>query len=64
MKRTEDYVGKRMMEMTVTGRRKGERPRKRWMDLASKGMERIGTKEEDKGNWVKWKILWRCGDPK
>ena len=31
--REEDYVGKRMMEMAVPGRRKIGRPRRRWMDL-------------------------------
>ena len=32
-RREEDYVGKRMMEMAVPGRRKRERPRKKCMDL-------------------------------
>ena len=32
-RREKDYVGKRMMEMAVPGRRKRGRPRRRWMDL-------------------------------
>ena len=55
--------GKRMMEMAVPGRRKRGKPRRRWMDLAREGMERIGAKEGDEVDWVKLKILSRCGDP-
>ena len=62
-KREEDYVRKRMMEMAVPGRRKRRRPRRRWMDLAREGMERVGAKEGDKVDRVNWKILSRCGDP-
>ena len=52
-----------MMEMAVPGRRKRGRPRRRWMDLASEDMERVGAKEEDKVVCKKSKILSRCGDP-
>ena len=31
-RREEDYVGKRMMEMAMPGRRKRGRPRRKWMD--------------------------------
>ena len=63
VKRTEDYVGKRMMEMAVPGRRKRGRPRRRWMDLVRKDMERVGAREGDKVHRMKWRILSRCGDP-
>ena len=36
-RREEHYVGKRMMEMAVPGRRKRGRPRRRWMDLVTHG---------------------------
>ena len=62
-RREEGYVEKRMMEMAVPGRRKRGRSRRRWINLAREGMERIGAKEEDEVNWAKWKILSRCGDP-
>ena len=45
--REEGYVGKRMMEMAVPGRRKKERSRRRWKDLAIEDMERVGAKEGD-----------------
>ena len=55
-------MGKRMMEMAVPGKRKRGRPR-RWMDLAREDLERVGVKEGDEVDQVKWKILSRCGDP-
>ena len=51
-----------MIEMAVPGRRKRGRPRRMWMDLA-RNMERVGAKEEDEINQVKWKILLHCGNP-
>ena len=52
-----------MVEMVVPGRRKGGRPRRRWMDLAREDLERVGAKEGSEINRVKWKILSSCGDP-
>ena len=63
VKRREDgYVGKRMMEMAVPGRRKRGRLR-RWMDLAREDMKTVGAKEGDEIDRAKWKILSRCGNP-
>ena len=62
-RRQEDYVGKRMMEMAVPGRRKRGRPRRRWMGLVREDMERVEAKEGDKLDRVKWRLLSRCGDP-
>ena len=63
VKRREDYVGKRMMEMAVPGRRKRGRPRRRWMDLVREDMERVGAREGDEVDRAKWRLLSRCGDP-
>ena len=48
VRKREDYVGKRMMEMVMPGRRKRGRPRRRWMDLVRQDMERVGSREGDK----------------
>ena len=64
VKRREDYMGKRMMEMVMPGRRKNGRPRRRWMDLVRDDMERVGVREGDKVDRVKWRILLHCGNPK
>ena len=60
----ESYVGNRMMEMAVPGRRKRGRPRRRWMDLVREDLERVEAKEGDEIDWVKWERLLHCGDPK
>ena len=62
-RREEGYVGKRMMKMAVPGRRKRGKPRRRWMDLAREDTKRVGAKEGDEVDRVKWRILSRCGDP-
>ena len=56
-------MGKGMMEMAMPGRRKRGRPKRRWMDLGREDMERVGDKEGDEVNRVRWKILSRCGNP-
>ena len=61
-RREKGYVGKRMMEIAVLHKkRKRRRPRRRWMDLAREDMERVGAKEGDEVDRVKWKILSHCG---
>ena len=62
-RREEDYVGKRIMEMAVPGRRKRGGLRRRWMDLVREDMERVGAREGDEVDRVKWRLLSRCGDP-
>ena len=63
-RREEDYVGKRMMEMAVPGRRKRGRPRRRWMDLVREDMERVGAREGDEVDRVKWRLLSRLWRPR
>ena len=59
-RREEGYMGKRMMEMAVPGRRKRGKPTRRWMDLAREDMERVRATEGDKVDQVKWRILSCC----
>ena len=60
--REDGYMGKTMIEMAVSGRRKRGRPRRRRMDLAREDMERVGAKEGDEVDRENWKILSRCYD--
>ena len=62
-RREEGYVRKRMMEMAVPGRRKKGKQRRRSMDLAREDLKSVGAKKGDEIDWVKWRILWRGGDP-
>ena len=52
-----------MMDMVVPGRRKRGRPKRRWMDLAGEDIERVGAREGDEVDQVKWRILLHCGNP-
>ena len=63
-RREEGYMGERIMEMAMPSRRKRGRPRRRWMDLAREDMERVGANKGDEIDWVKWRILSCCGNPK
>ena len=62
-RRGKGYEGKRMMEIAVPGRRKRRRLRRRWIDLAREYMERVGAREGDEIDWVRWRILSHCGNP-
>ena len=62
VKRRKDNVGKRMMKLAVPGIQKRGKPR-RWMDLVREDMERVGAREGDEVDQVKWRLLSRCGDP-
>ena len=62
-RREEGYIGKRVMEMAIPGKRKRGRPKRRWMDLVRKDMEMVGVKEGDEVDRVLCRKLSRCGDP-
>ena len=62
-RREEGYVGKRMVKMTIPGKRKKGRPKRRWMDLVREDMEIVGAREGDEVDRVLWRRLSRCGDP-
>ena len=57
MRRREDaYVGRREREVEVPGKRKMERPKRRFTDAAKDGMREVGVTEEelhDRRNWRK-----------
>ena len=40
-----------------------KKPRRRWMDLVREDIKRVGAREEDEVDRVKWRILSCCGDP-
>ena len=46
-RREEGYMGKKMIKMAVPSRRKRERPKRRWMDLAREDLEKVGAKKGD-----------------
>ena len=63
LRREEDHVGKRTMEMEVNGRRRRGRPRKRWKDCVGEDLRVKGLDEVEALNRSKWKRLIHNGDP-
>ena len=64
VKRREDaYVGRRVLEMELPGKRKVGRPKRRFMDAVKEGMKEVGVTEEDVHDRSNWRRKIRCGDP-
>ena len=45
IKRDQEYVGKKIMEMESPGKRKRGRPKKRFLDVLKEDMGKVGAKE-------------------
>ena len=47
MRRDQEYVGRRIMEMKLPGKRKRGRPKRRFADVVKEDMGKIGAKKTD-----------------
>ena len=47
MRRDQDYVGRKMIEMELQGKRKRGRPKRRFLNLVKEDMREVGAKETD-----------------
>ena len=63
MRRDQEYVGKKMMEMELPGKRKRGRPKRRFLDVVKEDMKEIGAKEMDIEDRKMWRMMIRCGHP-
>ena len=63
MRRDQEYVGRKMMEMELPGQRKRGRPKKKFLDVVKKDMGEVGAKETDVENRTAWKKMIRFGYP-
>ena len=45
MRRDQEYVGKKMMEMELPGKRRRGRPKRRFLDLVKEDMGEVDAKE-------------------
>ena len=63
MRRDQEYIGRKMMEMELPGKRKKGRPRRRFLDVVKKNMGEVGAKETDVENRKVWRRIIRCGYP-
>lgn len=64
MKRRKSEVVKMVMEMKVEGKRRGGKPKKKWLDAIDSYMETTGVCENDVGDYVKGRLRTRVADPK
>ncbi|XP_069999409.1 uncharacterized protein [Penaeus vannamei] len=58
-----DYIGNRVMEMHVDGRRRRGRPKLSWRDRLKEDLEDKGLRREDAMDRARWKRLARNSDP-
>ena len=63
MRRDQEYVGRRMMEMELPGKRRRGRPKRRFLDVVKEDMEEVGAKETDIEDRKMWRMMIRCGHP-
>ena len=61
--RESGYIGRRMLELELPGRRRRGRPKRRFMDAVKEDMQVVGVRVEGTENRLKWKTMIRCGDP-
>ena len=63
MRRDQEYVGRKMMEMELPGKRRRGRPKRRFLDAVKEDMQEVGVKETDVEDRKMWRMTIRCGHP-
>ena len=63
MRRDQEYVGRKMMEMELPGKRRRGRPKRRFLDVMKEDMGEVGAKETDVEDRKMWRVMIRCGHP-
>ena len=63
MRREQEYVGRKMMEMELPGKRRRGRPKRRFLDVVKEDMQEVGGKETDVEDKKMWRMMIHCGYP-
>ena len=63
MRRDQEYVGRRMMEMELPGKKKRGKPKRRFLDVVKEDMGKVGPKETDVEHRKVWRMMIRCDHP-
>ena len=62
-RREPGYVGRRLLEMEIPGKRRRGRPKRRWIDTVKEDLRELELDEEEWKNREEWRRKIRCGDP-
>ncbi|MCJ8735615.1 hypothetical protein PDJAM_G00249200 [Pangasius djambal] len=62
-RRESEYIGRRMLDMELPGRRRRGRPKRRYMDVINEDMKLVGASVADAEDRDRWRVMIRCGDP-
>ncbi|KAK3532154.1 hypothetical protein QTP86_009025 [Hemibagrus guttatus] len=62
-RRDSEYIGRRMLDMGLPGRRQRGRPKRRYMDGINEDMKLVGARVEDAEDRDRWREMIRCDDP-
>ncbi|KAJ8349299.1 hypothetical protein SKAU_G00244290 [Synaphobranchus kaupii] len=57
------YIGRRMLDMELPGKRRRGRPKRRFTDTVKEDMQAVGVTEDEAQDKNRWKQMIRCGDP-
>ena len=63
MRRDQEYVGRKMMEMELPEKRRRGRPKRRFLDAVKEDMQEVGVKETDVEDRKMWRMMICCGHP-
>ena len=63
MRRDQEYVGRKMMEMELPGKRRRGRPKRRFLDVVKEDMKEVGVKKMDIEDRKMWRMMIRYGHP-
>ncbi|KAK3548966.1 hypothetical protein QTP70_022654, partial [Hemibagrus guttatus] len=58
-RRESEYIGRRMLDMKLPGRRQRERPKRRYMDGINEDMKLVGARVEDAEDRDRWREMIR-----
>ncbi|KAK3575497.1 hypothetical protein QTP86_028193 [Hemibagrus guttatus] len=62
-RRESEYIGRRMLDMELPGRRQRGRPKRRYMDGINEDMKLVGASVEDAEDRDRWREMIRFDDP-
>ena len=63
MRRDQEYVGRKLMEMELPEKRRRGKHKRRFLDVVKEDMGEVGAKETDVEDRKMWRMMICCGHP-